>query len=111
MSVFGDFDFTNASAVPVMIANARLTIYYLWRRFFPVFRRVNGFVMVKDPSGGSDLHDRYLIPPHVTTTGRAHWIVERPIKRPGRALWASVAFIDAYGRPHKTKVLRWPYLG
>ncbi len=108
MMVVGDFYFTNASTLPVLIPNAHLIAYYRKWGVFPARKRVDGDVAVKDVR--TVLHGHYPIPPNGTTSGRAHWTIEPPIKRSGQPLWASVIFTDAYGNQHQTKVLRWHYL-
>jgi len=108
MMVVGDFYFTNARALPVQILNAHLIAYYRKWGVFRASKRVDGVVSVKDVR--SRFHGNYPIPPNGTTSGRAVWIIEPSIKRPGQPLWASVIFTDAYGHPHQTKVPRWHYV-
>ena len=117
MVVLGFFYFTNASARPLTILNARLTAFYWKARFLPAWKRIEGNVTLSNrirPPINPLLTRRVDqrdddISPGKRASGQAVWIIEPAIRRPGAILWGSACFTDSYNNEHSTGLLTWPY--
>ncbi len=104
MDVRGEFYLTNITNNVDVIITRTFLVAYCWKGWRPHRVRVDGHPLVSDGRSYEGMwSSRYNIPRGETREVHGNWLIEPPIKEPGKPVSGWAYFVDQLGNEHRAK--------